>query len=220
MKIREIKLKRPVKILQVFRNIVEYSKAEKSFDKRKEEINWGAIQSKSGYVLDHELYLPDTIIEDPGFNNCDLITMVDDNPLTSFASTGKQYKWASKYGYNLLNNHCFNLGHSREFEIFNIKNDGVLELYLKYGYFEVGIPERGNFKLCDIRKQSPVEIKINGKTDFSLSSRRARVFQEKYYVFEYIGDFNKINLLREPYDHIIKHIPSDRKVVDLIKPLW
>ena len=53
-----------------------------------------------------------------------------------------------------------------------------------------------------------------------MSARRARVFKEQHYIFEYIGNFDKCTLLREPFEPIKKEIPADRKIVDLIKPLW
>ncbi|MCX6132020.1 MAG: hypothetical protein NTX25_23555, partial [Proteobacteria bacterium] len=84
----------------------------------------------------------------------------------------------------------------------------------------VGDPKREDFKLGEVKKGKPIEIKINGKTDFSLTSRRARVFKEQTYIFNYIGDFSECKILKEPFDFTLKRLPSDRKVVDLIKPLW
>jgi hypothetical protein len=207
MKPQEINFKKPVRIIQVFRNINIYGKEEKSFELRKDAMTWKPIPSKSGYVANGELYLPEHVATHPQFSNCDIITLEDKHP-------------SSAPSISAETNHCFSTARTNPLDIFEIRMKEELELHLKYGYFEVGIPERENFKLCTIKQNSPVEIKINGKTDASLSSRRARVFKEQYYVIEYLGDFSHCKLLKEPFETHIKHVPENRKVVDLIKPLW
>lgn len=210
MKLQEVTFKRPVRVFQVFRNIHVYDKTQKSFEDRKEALAWQEIPSKSGWVVDNELYLPEKILQDPGFTACNLIT-IEDNHLVNVARTE----------YEQESNHCFTLGNFIKLDIFKLKRDHEeLELFLQHGYFEVGIPSRDNFKLCTIKKNSPVEIKINGKTESSLTARRARQFKEQHYIIDYIGDFRSCKLLREPYDPVIKQVPANRKVVDLIKPLW
>ncbi|MCC6583692.1 MAG: hypothetical protein IT271_08320 [Chitinophagales bacterium] len=209
MKIQQIQFKNPIKIIQVFRNINVYGKEEKSFELRKDKMTWKPIPSKSGYVLENELFLPEQILRNPDFNNCDLIILEDDNTIQSLSFLHKKES-----------NYCFITTRPNQLDIFELRMKDALELHLKYGYFEIGTPERKNFKLFDIKQQQPVEIRINGKTDASLSSRRARVFKEQYYVIEYIGDFSQCKLLKEPFDAVVKMVPEERKIIDLIKPLW
>jgi hypothetical protein len=221
MKVQEVIFKRPVKIIQVFRSIKIYGKANKSFDTRKEDLDWGDIQSKSGCIVDKELYLPEKILSNPDFKNCDLITIEDDNQPQAFTSTDLRFTKVIDSNIEYDYNHCFNLTNPGKLDIFEIKSfKGELELYLHYGYFEIGIPKRDNFKLCMIRRNEPVEVKINGKTDHSMSSGRERIFKDQQYIFNYIGDFNKCKILKQPYNSIIKHVPIERKVIDLIKQLW
>lgn len=218
MKPTEILFNKPVRIIQVFRNINIYNKAKKSFEDRKEEMEWKDIPSKSGYVHNNELYLPESIQLHPAFHQCNIITLEDDNNPASLFST-------SPFPNQPLNkipvyNRCFNLQHAIGIDIFKLKMKTDIELHLQYGYFEVGTPERENFKCCSIKMNTPVEIKINGKTDSSLSSRQDRLFKEQYYIYDYIGDFEKCKLLKEPYKPIIKQVPAIRKEVNLLKPLW
>jgi len=220
MKLQEIIFKKPVKIVQIFRNINVYGKAKKSFDDRRDEMTWRDIPSKSGYVTDNELYLPEKILDNADFKRCGLITIEDDNLSPTFSSPDLRFTTVIKGGFETIYNHCFHLNQRAKVGIFEIRNNDGLELFLQYDYYEIGIPERENFKLCDLKQNSPVEIKINGKTDFSMSSGRERVFKEQYYICEYLGDFEKCNLLREPYAPIIKQVPHNRKVADLLKPLW
>jgi hypothetical protein len=220
MKLQEVAFNRPVRIFQVFRNIHVYDKTQKSFEDRKEAMAWQEIPSQSGWVVDNELYLPEKILQDPDFTTCNLITLEDDNP-RSFALTNLSPAKTTGTKEEQNHNRCFSLGNFINLDIFKLKRDHKeLELFLQHGYFEVGIPARDNFKLCTLKKNSPVEIKINGKTESSLSARRARQFKEQHYIIDYLGDFRSCKLLREPYDPVIKQVPANRKVVDLIKPLW
>src|SRR5690606_33919162 len=144
-------------------------------------------------VRDGELFVPETILQQPNFLNCDLITLEDSRQVSS---TGE-------------NNKCFFLHHPNPLHIFKLKKEGELVLFLKYGYFEVGIPKRNEFKLCELRLNEPVEIKINGKTDSSLTSRRERVFKEQFYIFHFLGQFSGCTLLREPFVPMAKKVAHE-----------
>jgi hypothetical protein len=219
MKSQEITFKHPIKIFQVFRYINSYKKSEKSLDDRKDKVDWNTVPSKSGYVFQDELYLPESILNEPRLLTCDLIMLEDDLiPIHSKINDLTQPKGVSSRKSGAV--HYFHLNRKCTFDIFEIKQNEQVELHLKYGYFEVGTPARENFKLCEIRKNKPVEIKINGKTDFSLTSRRGRVFKEQTYIFTYLRDFSQCRILKEPFNATLKKIPTNRKVVDLVKPLW
>lgn len=220
MKLQEISFKRPVKIITIFRNINIYDKSKKSFDDRKEDTAWQAIPSKSGYVKDNELYLPETITGSINVNNCSLITIEDDNRQQGFNTTDLQHTNVIASNKKPERNRCFNTSHSWKLDIFDIKPNIEFEVFLHYDYFEVGIPERDNFKICSLKMNQPVEIKINGKTDASMTSGRERIFKEQSYILEYAGDFTYCKLLKEPFDSVTKHIPSERKIINLMKPLW
>jgi hypothetical protein len=220
MKYTEITFRKPIKVCQIFRNIMVYEKSMKSFDNRKDRIAWKDSYSKAGHIINNELYLPERILNDPNLNNCDLITIEDDNHHDTFTLSNISCTKVKSSNCEPVYNHCLDLTHPKKLDIFELRNNEEFEIYLNYGHFEVGIPERDNFKLCELEKNKPVEIKINGKTDFSLTSRRARVFKEQEYIFEYLGDFNKCKILKEPYNGCLKHLPKDRKVINLLKQLW
>ena len=220
MKLQEIIFKRPVKILQAYCNINIYGKAKKSLELRKEEIAWREIPSKSGYIHDDVLYLPETILDCPHFKESGLITIEDYNQPQSFSSRDLRNTKVVASNIEPATNRCFNLHHPNKLDIFEIRSDEFLRLFLNYDHYTVGIPERENFELCTLKKDQPVEIMINGKTDFSLTSGRERVFKEQFYIFEYVGDFKECKILKEPFDPVLKTIPPDRKVINLLKPLW
>lgn len=224
MKPESIEFARPVKVLQVFRNINLYGKSKKSIDDRRSELEWREIRSKSGHVIDGQLFLPESIKTNPDFRTCDLITIEDDNQPQIFTAghlqLTKLMAIVPRLPDPLIANHCFNLVRPNKLDIFEIRRASELELFLQYGHFDVGIPKRNNFKLCEVKLGQPVEIKINGKRDSSLTSGAERVFKEQHYVLHYLGDFSRAALMREPFEPVVKHVPEERKVVDMIKQLW
>jgi hypothetical protein len=201
--------KKPFRVIQLFRNINSYGKDEKSFEDRKDKIAWKPIESTAGFVKENVVHLPESILEQPNFERCDLILMIDDN-FQSFQNVV----------YTSEKNLCFRNKSSNKFDFLQIKLDEKIEIYLKPGYFEVGFPERNEFKVCELTIAKPVSIKINGKRDFSLTGRRARTFIEQEYIFNYIGDFTEIIIEKEPFNPVLKSIPVERKTIDLMKPLW
>lgn len=219
MKAVEFLFRRPVKVLQVFRNAVFYGKSQKSWEDRAHMMDWEVMQSQSGYLEEGILYLPETIRSFPDLPQSDLITLEDDNPPTAeVPNRGRYSLWRDTEGQT---NRCFNLLHPRKFDFFEIAQEGDdLILSLRPGYFEVGDPERERFRVCVLRPGSDVEIRINGKTDFSLSSRRDRTYLEQHYVFRHLGLFSGCYLMKAPCHKIEKRIPEKRKVIDLKKPLW
>ncbi len=223
MKVGSLVFTRPIKVLQIFRNINFYEKPKKSFNDRRDELEWGSIPSKSGCVTEGQLFLPESIKTNPDARSCDLITIEDDNQPQIFPSPHlhkEKMLYVPRLPQPPPSNHCLNLVRPNNLDIFELRLEGELELYLQYGYFDVGIPKRNNFKLCQVKLGEPVEIKINGKIDTSLTAGKERTFKEQHYVFHYLGDFPNATLLREPFEPVQKHVPEQRKVVDLIKQLW
>jgi hypothetical protein len=210
MKRQEIIFNKPAKLLQVYRMINEYGKDEKSLADRKDKLVWREMLSKSGYVADGTLYLPQTIQSDKKFGNCDLITIEDECDVT------RQNGWKIvRDKYEKGNAHCFNLHRPGSYEIFRLNNDPV-ELGLKYSYPYIGDPTRDSFTLAVLETGVPVEVKINGKLDTS----RGRYYKEQYFIFHMLGAFDRCYVLNDTDPPVVKTVPAGRKVVDLLKPLW
>lgn len=207
---KEIVFQKPAKLLQVFRQINEYTKEEKSFADRKEKLKWKEFSSLNGHVANGNLYLPGSILADKKFGNCDLITIEDAVDVTP------QQEWKIINGkYEKGNNHCFHLHHRSGYEIFWLKDKDPLQLALNYNPAYIGDPSRDSFTIATLEEGCPVEVKINGKMDTS----RGRYYKEQCFIFQLLGEFDRCFLL-ESGDGVVKQVPGDRKLVDLLKPLW
>lgn len=209
MNTEEKTLNRPVKIIQVYRYIHIYGKENKSDNNIKNTDPWIPIHSRTGQYIDGKLYISENKWASGNPVNLDLILLLDEMPSgTSFSEKETE----SIY--------FLNLGHPKKWEIFELSLMDNLELHLKYDHFAIGEPSREDFKLCELKPNLPVEVKINGKLDFSLTSRRERSYKEQLYIFEYLGEVDKVMILESPISPSQKEIPSNRKIINLIKPLW
>lgn len=205
MKVQEIEFKKPVKIIQLFKKINIYSKAEKSFELRKERMRWHDLSSKSGYIKDEALFLPETLLQRKDFQICEMILLSDNvsNPHNEVSLSENLYFLPASFW---------------RFDIFEINK--YLDIFLRYNEYEIGLPTRNDFKLATLKPGFPVEIKINGKSDYTLSSGKERTYKDQQFILLSHGIYKRAIILREPFKEIKKLIPRERKVIDLIKPLW
>lgn len=213
MKPQKRTFKHPVHAFQIFRHIHVYDKSSRSLDDRKEHLVWHKADSASGFIRDEELYLPEEAVDDRMLKHGGMVTIEDDRhplPDPSYAHAAEQVK-----------NRYFAPGSAATFDIFRMLwSNEPIELFLEYGYFEVGIPERQNFLLSILRQNCPVEVLINGKLDYTHSSRKERLFKEQRFIIEYLGSFGHCFAMRPPFDPVVKTIPQAGKTINLLKPLW
>ncbi|EMR03212.1 hypothetical protein [Cesiribacter andamanensis] len=212
--------RQPIALVQLHRRLLDYGKELRSFDARKTISQWQEpLYSRSGHVQEGVLYLPQLIVEHPQFQQCTFISLEDRHQAQAELPV-----LASPSCYQQLEpqrNACLDLRHPRSLHIFQLREqDGKIEVHLQWGYFEVGEPRRDNIKLAELEAGKSVEIKINGKRDASLSSRRARTYREQAYIFEHLGHFTQARLLPPSAPAVAKQLPQDRKLVDLLKVLY
>lgn len=200
---------KPVKVIQIFRNIYTYGKDERSFSSRKDKLAWKPIPSTSGHVADQVLYLPPSLKNMPAIGKSVLIFLLDDQfPIpehsvfeqekVQFASTNQHFKLNS----------------------FRIWVQDVPELHFKYEASEVGMPARADFKIAELKPSHPICVKVNGKFDFSLTGRRARTYIDQTYIFEHLGEVSSYAFLKEPLIPLLKTVPTAYKLIDLNKTLF
>lgn len=228
MKQEIIHTKKPIGILQVFHNYIEYFKDQKSFLDRKDFSEWNPnTHSKSAYLENGTLMLPKPFYT-PELLQSNLIILNDYNSSNQLEDIKAKHKRLYKntpheqfYNNQIYLQHVNLLGQQKQFEIFNLKKDEQqIEIHLLYDLFKIGEPKRDNFKLCSLEVNVPTEIKINGKLDHSLTSGRERLFKERHYIFHLLGETNTFELLCEPFIGHQKKLPKPVKTINLLKELY
>jgi len=204
---QEIQLKRPLQVIQVYRNASMYEKGDPVIENGRDWLRWPEKESVSGYVEQGELYLPEKADGYEDINRYSLLFLLDD-----FSEKEKDKLFAWKTLSNLYTQISTSLG----IDFLHIKYNEELELHFngaKYHWF----PKRtAAYQLSLLKKNTPVEVKINGKSD----GHHQRYYIEEQYVFEYLGDFNHFKILTNQQMPVHKKVPLERKQIDLRELLW
>ena len=203
MKVSPHSFSRPVQVIQLYRKQIRFGKEEKGSFDLKSFLSAEKVTSNQGFVENGELFLPEAVKENKGFSGANLFVYID-NIISEKPSE------------------CLTL-HSpgaHPIEIFKIRGIDPPELHLEWSYFGVGDPTRPPMKLFDLVPGKAYEIRINGKTDFSLTGRRPRHYLEQVFVVEHLGTFDGCSFYSDSADLPAKKLPASRKVIDLRKLLW
>lgn len=215
---KTIKFGKPVKVFQVFKHTNFYTKEEKSITDREAILNWQTHLSMSGYVNQGKLFLNEQILSNPDFKDCNLITL-NDSKARNLLHNGRYEYLELPEKFN-THNSCLSLINSARIDnTIEIRNGENLELFVLPGNSQA-VPKRESHKLCNVIINQPIEIKLNCKYDISGSRQTARTFIEERYVIEYLGEFQSCVIVRAPFKSVLKKIPKNTKLIDLLKPLW
>jgi len=206
-KYAEINLKRPLAVVQVYRNANMFAKGDQTFEHGRDWLRWPEKRSASGFVQMNELYLPE---KKDGYEELDrysLVFLLDD-----FSENEKDKLFAWKATANLYTQIVTSIG----IDFLQIKRAEELEIYFngsKYPW----LPKRTeSYQLCVLKKNKPVEIKLNGKSD----GHHQRYYIEEQFIFEYLGDYSYFKVLSEQDIPQLKRVSEERKVVDMRVLLW
>lgn len=236
-----MKTNRPIHIIQIFDNSYEYGKDEKSYSERKIKTQWkDKIISKSGYIENGRLKLNKSKLSLSSLKNVNLILLIDynsdsENEILEKFKYLKIFDCAEHQFSNDLKKHSL----TREFlnrieyiktgeislypflwKCFRFDKSNLININLIWDEWEIGIPKRENFKLCNLEANNPIEINLNGKRDFSMSGRRERTFIERNFIIEYLGEINEVELIKDPNIEFEKQIPKASKRINLLKELY
>jgi hypothetical protein len=203
---------KPKQLVQIFINEYIYGKEERAYDQRAAQLAWQEMRSRSGYVDQGELFLPEAITGDRAFASSELITLQD------FQDHG--------LSRGILNrdqpNQCLRVapGPVSILDDLGISFGEELRLHFMDKMWSMAIPRRNPMTLCHLVKDKPVEIKYNYKWDFSMASRRQRQYVDYVFVAIYLGQFSHGRLLPVGSPVRLKRVPAAEKLVNLWKPLW
>ena len=222
-----------VDVIQVYKSREIFTKATYTPENRKRFHNLAtSFESTQGYLDKETLVLPMACQGQVAINISDLVIIQDVMGWEQFKANEhiQSPDWFKKVSADVLlheRRHLFvfkQLNALKSFEIFKIRKAGndAYELFVEYAEnaMKIGIPERINHKICDLKQSKPIRYQINGKSDFTLSGRKARTFYEFDYVIEWLGaaskiEFKELNKIRK-----VKSIPiSHAKLIDERKML-
>lgn len=97
--------------------------------------------------------------------------------------------------------------------VFELKPGTPMEVGFRYDASMIGYPTRNSFVLGPLESGRPLELRVNGKRDFNLSSRRERTYTEQHFRLELHDGWN-------PGDAIPHQKSADILLIDLRKPMW
>ena len=218
-------------VIQILKSVERIEKPDYSTETRQLLDQWGdSFVSKTGYLKDRTLILPTDTKQEPDLKTTDLVIIQDINGFDPFlvekfwekTNLPSWFKDGRK-SYVLSTNRqltCFKrLSRLGTFEIFKIgrNNSGTFDLHLNYSAneFHIGIPKRDDHKIAELKLNKPIRYKVNGKSDFTMTGRKQRTFVEYDYIFEYLGQADKIEFRDLNKIGKTKTIPTDNyKLVD------
>jgi len=222
---------KPCHVIQLFSNSYTYGKANKNFESRKEFAKW-KTEIKSNTFFDEKIWISRAAYENRLGVLDNLIVLLDTNFNTY--DDGVNLKRLDKklsdnenlnqliYNQQVKEKESLMLSKLRytptKIQLFTLKLAEEIELFIDWDYWKMGNPKRENFKVAELKKNCPVNIKIDGKRDFSLTGRSKRTFIENNYILEYKGMVREIEVLKEN-KIFIKKIPQDVKEINLMKYL-
>ncbi len=197
-----------INVIQIFKSNRRFGKDDYDIDKLEFLKNSESIvTSITGYLEEQTLYLPDFGKQQPDFINAKTIIIQD---ITNFnpslfvmaKQVAQQPRWFVDNNKNhilLVNEEaiCY-CKHSTSltFDIFKMLSEqpGIFNLQLNYSdnQLAIGIPERDNHKIAELKINKPVRYKLNGKSDFTMTGRKQRTFVEYDYLIEYLGQADKV----------------------------
>lgn len=212
-------------VIQIWKSLKRIEKPDYTPEIRQQEVWEKERVSKTGYLESGTLYLPADAQFKPNLKTDDLILLQDIDGFDAY-DIKKDCN-----GKNLPEHHYSHILASnpqvasfsrppkpRLFEIFKIERNenGGFEIHLNYSANRhyIGLPEREDHRIAVLYKDKPIRFKINGKADFTLSSRKQRTFYEYDYILEHLGQADSIVYKDLSQIERTKAVPTESKLVD------
>ncbi len=208
-------------VIQIYKSVYAIRKTDYNSESRSIINDWPTtIRSKTGYVEDETLFLPDSQRSNPDVKRSGLIIIQDIEGFDPFILNQELKKsnlsnWFGKHraDYLLSRNQqikCFHSLSSRcDFEIFKITktSKSAFEFTLNYlsNQNSIGLPKREDHKIADLRRGKPFSYRINGKID----GHSQRVFMEYKYVVQSLGEVDSVEFKSLNRIEVDKSLPNE-----------
>ncbi|MBU2019109.1 MAG: hypothetical protein KJ941_05635 [Bacteroidetes bacterium] len=182
-------IKKEVDIIQFYKKDKFFTKSEYDSSGRNEFFSWPeSIASKTGFLEENTLFLNSNAHSNLNSKTIGLFVLQDHIEAPPRKRDLKEFYFFSPQTLR-SNVELFEL--IKTGERYEVWFDGITNS------FQIGIPKRDRFKLCNLEIGQSVEIKINGKHDFTMTGRSERTFREKQYLIKYVGKADSIEILAQ-----------------------
>ena len=202
-------------VIQVYKSIAVFTKNEYSPQGRKSFHHLEAvIDSRQGFLEDGVLILPLEYKSVVNTKNTEIIIIQD--TLQNKKPELNRGPDSSDSGEAIVLNQ---LGTPKEFEVFRIQRAGKekYEIFIDYNSnaSRIGVPKREYHKICDLSKSKPIRFRTNGKSDFTMTGRKERTFNEFDYIIEMVGRASGVEFREFSKVHKRKNIPvNEAQLID------
>ncbi len=192
---------RKMEIILIFRRQLRFTKEEKKGLIIQEWLRPTTLFRHAAFVRNQTLYLLESLLPQVDFIHANLLAIIQDESLDCTQALGLQP----------------NQGQLTD--ILRLNRTDPNELHMKWDYSTVGDPTREPMKLSNLVPEKTLEFRINGKTDFSLTGRRPRVYLEQSYFISHLGSFSSFHAIPREMA-ALSPLPVADKLIDLRKLLW
>lgn len=215
--------------IHIFKKQANIPKPNYTVEMRKAFAKWPkSIMSEIGQIIDDRILLPECYIDTIDSKQTGAIIIQDTIDFNEKQPELKIISFNENDKIKKQNSNLLTFGNQNSvwiFELFAIEKTalGKLELHLKYenNKYSIGEPKRNDQKLFELEKGKPIEVKINGKSDTTMSAGKQRNYSEFDYIIEYLGEVNSISFEAPNRIRVERIIPQViEKTIDLRKILY
>lgn len=182
-------------LVQLFKSAKHIEKPEYITEVRNEVGNFKNILSKTGFLSENTIFLPEKLNSRVSNQN-NLIIIQDIKGLTH--SDKQQYSDNFHQGQNQCTFELFE---------FRILESTKLEIWFKYNPI-IGLPKRENHKIAELSAGEYIRFKINGMHDFTLTGRKQRTFSEFDFIIQFAGTAKNIEYMNSHKLEVLKLVSN------------
>ncbi len=178
--------------------------------------------SRSGYLLEDRLHLPNHFSRVESVQTAGIIVLVDQlipgNNTESNAILAQQAKQCRMPTEKELIHLLRRENLINRFELFKLakEEDGHFHLSLNYKEMAsmIGLPEREDHQIAQLKKGDILRFRINGLTDFTMTGRLQRTYAEFEFLLHYVGQATSIQFGAPNQIEYLKTPPQATEEVD------
>lgn len=183
-------------LIQVFKNTRIFKKRDYTPEARTEWFEWPQRAfTSSGIFSNGKLKLPEDSPVRANLADSGLLLLVDpkiEGAHSALETGSRIFRMDSRASFFPVESWSY------RFELFSLVKQGDgFDLYLEGERLShvLGMPARTMHKCGELKLGAPLRFRINGESDFSMSSRQQRRFMEFDYLIEFVGMVHEVEFV-------------------------